>query len=163
MTGITVLFTLMKITTIFQVTLIKLCFNHTFLQVRFEFPFSNLFLSSNLSGNTNEHVIRNRKQEIWDSMDEETRETYGKDYLDNIYSYLLNSTHKFPRDLTPVIRCMRSSLLSKRPRERYPCGTGADLLMNLYPLLPIWLTDSVTSAIGFLPKIYKPALLSNQQ
>ncbi|XP_041366162.1 retinol dehydrogenase 7-like [Gigantopelta aegis] len=115
------------------------------------------------TGNMSEQVIKSRKQEIWDTMDEESRETYGKDYLDNIYSHILNSTQRYPRDLTPVIRCMRSSLLSKRPRERYPCGTGADLMMNVYPLLPIWLADSVSSAIGILPKIYKPALLSNQQ
>ncbi|WAR01629.1 DHI2-like protein, partial [Mya arenaria] len=68
-----------------------------------------------------------RKEEIWEKLDENAKATYGLDYLDEIYSSLMEQCKTFPDDLTPVVRAMRSGLLSKRPKERYPCGAGADI------------------------------------
>ena len=67
--------------------------------------------------------------------------------------------HRFPDDLTPVIRAMRSSLLSKRPRERYPCGAGADIVTYIYCLVPVWLADKLSSSFGLMSKTAKPAKL----
>ncbi|XP_067655830.1 retinol dehydrogenase 7-like [Haliotis asinina] len=108
------------------------------------------------TGNMQEHVIKSRRDEVWNSLDEKTRATYGQDYLYSTYSHILASAQRYPADLTPVTRCMRSGLLSKRPRERYPCGTGADIMLNIYPLLPVWLADKVSRAIGIIPWTIQP-------
>ena len=50
-------------------------------------------------------------------------------------------------DLTPVVRALKSGLLSKRPRDNYPCGRGVELLSSLYPVLPLWLADHVISVV----------------
>lgn len=109
-----------------------------------------------------DYNLRSRKEEIWNSLDEATQLTYGRDYLDSIYSNIISAVPRFPKDLSPVIRSMRSALLSKRPRERYPCGMGAEVVICLYPLLPIWLGDKLSVAIGFIPKILLPKTLRNQ-
>ncbi|KAK6190515.1 hypothetical protein SNE40_002370 [Patella caerulea] len=113
------------------------------------------------TGNMEEHVIKSRKEEVWDTLDDATKDTYGREYLDHICSHIIDGTPRFSRDLTPVIRCMRSSLLSKRPRERYPCGAGAELLITTYPLLPVWLADRLMGAISLIPRNIKPAGLQS--
>ncbi|CAC5413874.1 HSD17B2 [Mytilus coruscus] len=107
--------------------------------------------------NMKEHVINSRKAELWDTMDEETKVTYGQKYFDSIYESIIEGSNRYPDDLTCVIRAMRSGLLSKRPRNRYPCGTGADFIMMLYPLLPVWLADKLISLISIMPKDVRPA------
>ncbi|KAH9502729.1 hypothetical protein Btru_069614 [Bulinus truncatus] len=67
-------------------------------------------------------VLQERKEELWGSLDEQTKQMYGKDYLDAAYDHIETYFHKYSKDLSPVIRCMRSALLSKRPKERYQCG-----------------------------------------
>lgn len=106
-----------------------------------------------------EQVINLRKAEVWDSLDEETKSTYGEKYFNNIYKSILEGSNRYPDDLTGVIRAMRSGLLSKRPRNRYPCGTGADFIMILYPLLPVWLADKLISLITIMPKDVRPVAL----
>ncbi|XP_069132411.1 retinol dehydrogenase 7-like [Argopecten irradians] len=110
--------------------------------------------------NMKEHNIKSRKEEVWESMDESARHTYGQLYLDTVYNSIVAGATRYPDDLTPVIRAMRSGLLSKRPRARYPCGTGADLLTMVYPLLPVWVADKVSSVIGIMPLDARPATLS---
>ncbi|XP_063398543.1 retinol dehydrogenase 7-like [Mytilus trossulus] len=107
--------------------------------------------------NMKEHVINSRKAELWDTMDEETKITYGQKYFDSIYDSIIEGSNRYPDDLTCVIRAMRSGLLSKRPRNRYPCGTGADFIMMLYPLLPVWVADKLISLISIMPKDVRPA------
>ncbi|KAL5007766.1 hypothetical protein ScPMuIL_016572 [Solemya velum] len=109
--------------------------------------------------NIKEHVLRRRQEEIWDTLDEDSKNTYGREYIDKIYNSIIIGAARYPVDLTPVIRAMRSSLLSKRPRERYPCGTGAETLMTLYPILPVWLADKVSNALGIIPRDVRPASL----
>ncbi|KAK7491504.1 hypothetical protein BaRGS_00017333 [Batillaria attramentaria] len=104
------------------------------------------------TGNTQEQVLRQRQEEIWNSLDPETQETYGYEYLNAIYSHVLTASSSFPSDLTPAVRCMRSALLSMRPRARYPCGTGAEFIICSYPLLPVWIADRLMASIGLLPR-----------
>ena len=108
-------------------------------------------------GNSAESTLRNRCDEVWNTLDEQTKKSYGREYLELIYNTVIGSADKFPDDLTPVTRAMRSGLLSKRPRERYPCGTGAEICFALYCILPTWLADKVSSALGVLPKNNFPA------
>lgn len=123
------------------------------------FPASNLHIFSFYAENMKEHVLRSRQEEIWDSLDENSKHTYGRDYMDRIYNSIIIGANNYPVDLTPVIRALRSSLLSKRPRERYPCGTGAETLMTVYPILPVWLADKVSNALGIMPRDVHPASL----
>ncbi|PVD33244.1 hypothetical protein C0Q70_04495 [Pomacea canaliculata] len=109
------------------------------------------------TGNTDEDMLRRRQTEVWDSLDPKTQALYGYDYLNGIYSHVVASASSFPTDLTPVIRCIRSALLSIRPRARYPCGTGAEFIICSYPLLPVWLADKVMATFGLLPRHLKPA------
>lgn len=110
--------------------------------------------------NMKEHNIIRRKEEIWNSVEsDEIRNTYGRRYLDGIYSSIIEGSGRYPSDLTPVTRAVRSGLLSKRPRQRYPCGTGAEFLLTLYPLLPVWMADSLSASLGIMPRNIRPAAL----
>lgn len=110
--------------------------------------------------NMKEHNILRRKEEIWNSIEsEEIRNTYGRRYLDGIYNSIIEGSGRYPSDLTPVTRAVRSGLLSKRPRQRYPCGTGAEFLLTLYPLLPVWMADSLSASLGIMPRNISPAAL----
>lgn len=107
-----------------------------------------------------ESVLRTRKEEIWETLDENRRKVYGREYLDEIYNSLLGLSNTYPDDLTPVVRAMRSGLLSKRPRERYPCGAGMDAFVYFNNLLPIWLQDKILGLFEQMPKQTKPASMN---
>lgn len=110
--------------------------------------------------NMKEHNIVRRKEEIWNSVEsDEIRNTYGRRYLDGIYNSIIEGSGRYPSDLTPVTRAVRSGLLSKRPRQRYPCGTGAEFLLTLYPLLPVWMADSLSGSLGIMPRNIHPAAM----
>jgi hypothetical protein len=51
---------------------------------------------------------------------------------------------------------MRSALLSKRPTQKYIVGTGAGTLLNLFPVMPVWLADHLVRALGFCLKELQP-------
>ena len=113
--------------------------------------------------NMKEYNITRRREEIWSTIEsEEIKETYGRNYLDSIYNSIIKGSSRYPSDLTPVTRAIRSGLLSKRPRERYPCGSGAEFLLTLYPLLPVWVADSLSASIGIMPRDICPAALEQQ-
>ncbi|RUS70152.1 hypothetical protein EGW08_022084, partial [Elysia chlorotica] len=114
-----------------------------------------------LTGNLQEHTLSKRKEELWSSLDEEAKQHYGRDYLDALYSHVQSCFQKYPRDLSPVVRCIRSGLLSKRPREQYPCGPGAETMVTIYPLLPVWLADYISSSLSILPKNLFPGFVSS--
>lgn len=111
------------------------------------------------TGNTQEQLLRRRQEEIWGTLDPETQATYGSDYLEALYSHVITASASFSSDLTPVVRCLRSALLSMRPRARYPCGTGAEFIICAHPLLPVWIADKVMGSIGLLPCHLKPTAL----
>ncbi|KAK3594137.1 hypothetical protein CHS0354_040912 [Potamilus streckersoni] len=106
-----------------------------------------------------EQSLINKREEIWNSLDASTQESYGRDYLDKIYDTIISTSNRYPDDLTPVVRAMRSGLLSKRPRERYPCGVGAETLTILYSILPTWLSDKISLSLGIFPRDIQPAAL----
>jgi len=106
-----------------------------------------------------ESALRCKKEEVWNSLEEEQKKTYGREYLDEIYNSLLGLSQTYPDDLTPVVRAMRSGLLSKRPRERYPCGAGMDAFIYFTNLLPVWWQDKILGALEQMPKSIRPASL----
>lgn len=110
-----------------------------------------------LTGNLQEQTLSKRKEELWSSMDEEKKQFFGRKYLDALYSHVQACFQKYPREVTPVVRCIRSGLLSKRPREQYPCGTGAEAFISFYPLLPVWLADYLAYSMSILPKNLMPS------
>lgn len=111
------------------------------------------------TASSEEHLLQKRQAEIWESLDIATQETYGKDYLASIYAHLNTASQSFQADLTPVVRCIRSGLLSMRPMARYTTGKGEELAICLHPLLPMWLADRIMATFGLLPRHIKPAAL----
>lgn len=109
-----------------------------------------------------EQNIRDRREEVWKYMDEPTKLTYGREYLDKMYSSFENTTLRCPTDLTPVIRAIRSGLLSKRPREKYPIGRGAETLLTIFPVLPFWIGDKLASLMSVTDSENVPVSLQKQ-
>ena len=104
----------------------------------------------------NSNTMKEKRDVVWRNMDEESKSIYGREYLDSIYENFESSFPRYPKDLTPVVRALRSGLLSKRPREKFTVGPGVGTLFSLYPLLPIRLADYVSSVFGFAEKEVKP-------
>ncbi|XP_064634735.1 retinol dehydrogenase 7-like [Lineus longissimus] len=109
---------------------------------------TNTFMSS---------MINTQKEQVWQQACPEMRELYGRQHLDEVYRVFEAESANLPEDLSPVVRAMRSGLLSKLPRERYPCGTFVEPFMMFYPLLPIWIADKISFAIS-IPRRMKSAV-----
>ena len=112
-------------------------------------------------GAVDPECIQARKEDLWKHMDDRTKNEYGRRYLDKLYENYEAYTPKCPEDLTPVIRCMRSGLLSKQPLKRYIAGRGARTLLTVYPLMPIWLADKLSTGLGFGVYDVKPLSLES--
>ncbi len=114
------------------------------------------------SGGFNHNILKEKRNTIWNSLDSATKAAYGRNYLDGICDNFESSVPRYPKDLTPVIRALRSGLLSKRPREKLTVGPGAGTFLMLYPLLPVRIADFVSSTFGFSDEQVKPVGLQNQ-
>lgn len=111
------------------------------------------------TNNFNEQVLESRLQEIWDSLDKECQLVYGKRYLEDLYKSYKELLPKIPTDLSPVVQAVSGALLSKNPRERYPCSQGADILTSIYSILPIRLADKISKLVSVIPKNSRPVAL----
>lgn len=111
------------------------------------------------TGAFDDDIIKKVKSEIWDEMDEDTRATYGEEYTKQLFINYESLKQSCSEDLSQVVRAMRSGLLSKRPREYYPCGRGAETLLFLTAILPIWLSDKIADTVGIGVKTKKPLAL----
>ena len=129
-------------------------FNILFFSIYYFIDFYLLF-----SDAFNEQVLEARLQAIWDSLEEECQIVYGRRYLEDLYSSYKELIPKVPSDLSPVVCAVCNSLLSKNPRERYPCGQGADILSTLFAILPIRLADKVSKFMSVIPKNARPLVL----
>ena len=105
--------------------------------------------------------MKEKRDVVWRSLDDDTKSTYGREYLDRTYDNFESSFPHYPNDLTPVIRALRSGLLSKRPREKFTVGPGVGTLLSLYPILPVRIADYVSSVFGFADKEVKPVGLQH--
>ena len=113
-----------------------------------------------ISAALNPDTIRRHKDDIWNSLDDVRRDTYGQEYLDHLYTELEVSSHKLPNDLSPVVRAVRSALLSKHPLTHYPVGVGARTVIYLLTLLPTWMADKFTSLIAISVHDIRPAAMN---
>ena len=66
---------------------------------------------------------------------------------------------RYPTDLTPVVRAIRSGLMSKAPMEKYMVGSGSGVLLSIFPMLPIWIADKVSYVLGCTSEDVIPASL----
>ncbi|KAK2148166.1 hypothetical protein LSH36_511g00021 [Paralvinella palmiformis] len=107
----------------------------------------------------NTQTIQERKSEVWKYLDEATQAAYGEEYLNRMYDNFEASIPKYPKDLTPVTQAMCGALLSKQPAPKYVVGTGAGTLINIFPVLPIWLSDQIIRIIGFSVRDKQPLAL----
>lgn len=107
------------------------------------------------------HSLNEKKEHIWDNLDERTKATYGRQYFDKTYENFEASLCHFATDLSPVVRAMRSGLLSMKPRQRYYVGRGAATIITIFPFLPVWLADKIIYSFGFAKQDMNPAGLQN--
>ncbi|KAK2181277.1 hypothetical protein NP493_402g00026 [Ridgeia piscesae] len=107
------------------------------------------------------HSLNEKKEYIWDNLDEKTKAVYGRKYFDKSYENFEAALCYFPTDLSPVVRAMRSGLLSMKPRQRYYVGRGAGTLVTVFPFLPVWLADKIIFSFGFANRELNPAGLQN--
>ena len=105
--------------------------------------------------------MNEKKEYLWDNLAEATKAAYGRPYLDKIYENFENQICWFQSDLSPVVRAMRSGLLSMKPRQRYYVGRGAATIITMFPFLPVWLADKLMYSMGCAKRDMIPAGLVN--
>ena len=60
---------------------------------------------------------------MWESMDDETREVYGKEYIDAHIRSAAARRSSGGADMTPVLDAMTDGLLAIKPKSRYDVQT----------------------------------------
>ncbi|NXQ85036.1 RDH16 dehydrogenase, partial [Nyctibius grandis] len=80
---------------------------------------------------------------IWEKLPEETRESYGENYLKESLVMVRKMQKRCSSNLTLVTDCMEHALTSRFPRTRYSAGWDAKLLYLPLSYLPSALTDVV--------------------
>ena len=101
---------------------------------------------TNFTGSTNvgDNVLI--EQDIWDNMDEKTREYYGREYIKKfaakMKTHVMNNPNK---DRTPVVDAMVDAVTSANPKHRYLVGGQLSWWTYYttygYRILPSWFTD----------------------
>ncbi|NXX18745.1 RDH16 dehydrogenase, partial [Podargus strigoides] len=92
------------------------------------------------AGNVEENVLSS-----WEKASEETKVTYGENYLREYLVALRMMQKKCNPNLTLVTDCMEHALTSRFPRTRYSAGWDAKLLYIPLSYLPSALSDAVLS------------------
>ncbi|KAI8485044.1 hypothetical protein Bbelb_371500 [Branchiostoma belcheri] len=90
---------------------------------------------------SSESMLKNYNQ-IRQTLDKDTLDAYGLDYLDAFKHNLLNE-ESLNEDLGQVIGAMTDALTSRGPRAWYPCGRGTRSLVWLSNLLPTSILDMI--------------------
>ncbi|XP_072703663.1 retinol dehydrogenase 16-like [Ciconia boyciana] len=80
---------------------------------------------------------------IWEKLPEETKASYGENYLKDFLVALRKMQKKCSSNLTLVTDCMEHALTSRFPRTRYSAGWDAKLVYIPLSYLPSALTDIV--------------------
>ncbi|XP_060083596.1 D-beta-hydroxybutyrate dehydrogenase, mitochondrial-like [Ylistrum balloti] len=102
------------------------------------------------TGMLNEASLRIMRRDfdiMWEEAPQETRETYGKAYLETQYTNATNVSSTSAPSLDPVIDAMVDALLNSRPQTRYLIGGGNGLidvycvLARLRDILPTCVMD----------------------
>ncbi|NWH55737.1 H17B6 dehydrogenase, partial [Fregata magnificens] len=87
--------------------------------------------------------LENNFLSLWEKLPEETKASYGENYLKEFLVALRKMLKKCNTNLTLVTDCMEHALTSRFPRTRYSAGWDAKLLYIPLSYLPSALTDVV--------------------
>ncbi|KAF7240259.1 Retinol dehydrogenase 16 [Varanus komodoensis] len=101
---------------------------------------------------TNERIMHNNFNCLWERLPEETKQFYGKSFLQKI----IEATSKMQRhcspDLSLVSNCMVHALTAVYPRFRYTAGWDAKLIYIPLSYMPTWLTDRILTSQYIKPE-----------
>ncbi|KAF1642934.1 Retinol dehydrogenase 16, partial [Eudyptes chrysocome] len=92
---------------------------------------------------TNAENVEKNLLSIWEKLLEETKASYGENYLKECLVALRKMQKKCNSNLTLVTDCMEHALTSRFPRTRYSVGWDAKLLYIPLSYLPSALTDFI--------------------
>ncbi|NXF41256.1 RDH16 dehydrogenase, partial [Nyctibius bracteatus] len=90
---------------------------------------------------SNAENLENNYLSIWEKLPEETKASYGEDYLKESLVMVREMQKRCSSNLTLVTDCMEHALTSRFPRTRYSAGWDAKLLYLPLSYLPSALTD----------------------
>ncbi|KFM00323.1 Retinol dehydrogenase 2, partial [Aptenodytes forsteri] len=90
---------------------------------------------------TNAENVEKNLLSIWEKLLEETKASYGENYLKECLVALRKMQMRCNSNLTLVTDCMEHALTSRFPRTRYSVGWDAKLLYIPLSYLPSALTD----------------------
>ncbi|NXH78099.1 RDH16 dehydrogenase, partial [Hydrobates tethys] len=99
---------------------------------------------------TNVENLEKNFLSIWGKLPEETKASYGENYLKEFLVSLRKMEKKYNSNLTLVTDCMEHALTSRFPRTRYSAGWDAKLFYIPLSYLPSALTDVILA--GSYPK-----------
>ncbi|XP_076216678.1 retinol dehydrogenase 16-like [Aptenodytes patagonicus] len=92
---------------------------------------------------TNAENVEKNLLSIWEKLLEETKASYGENYLKECLVALRKMQMRCNSNLTLVTDCMEHALTSRFPRTRYSVGWDAKLLYIPLSYLPSALTDFI--------------------
>ncbi|NXS49541.1 RDH16 dehydrogenase, partial [Balaeniceps rex] len=92
---------------------------------------------------TNAETLEKNFLSVWEKVPEETKASYGENYLKEFLVALKQMMKKCSPNLTLVTDCMEHALISRFPRTRYSAGWDAKLLFIPLSYLPSALTDAI--------------------
>ncbi|XP_048348244.1 17-beta-hydroxysteroid dehydrogenase type 6-like [Sphaerodactylus townsendi] len=95
------------------------------------------------TGMSNIQINLNNLDQIWTSVPQETKESYGQIYFDKYRKAFQDSLSACSTDLYLVTDCMEHALTSKHPRTRYAGGWDAQFFYIPLSYLPTALADFV--------------------
>jgi len=81
---------------------------------------------------------------MWDDMDEERRNRYGKQYVDNFNNLITSSDRVSSYDTHLVTSAMVDAILNSEPKSRYLIGGGNQFIdPNIYYIILSWFLPTV--------------------
>ncbi|XP_021234839.1 retinol dehydrogenase 16-like [Numida meleagris] len=94
---------------------------------------------------TNSPIVEKSFISIWERLPDETRASYGENYLQEFLAAMRAMQKKCNPNLSLVTDCMEHALTSCHPRYRYAAGWDAKLLYIPLSYLPSALSDTILS------------------
>ncbi|NXR04248.1 RDH2 dehydrogenase, partial [Sagittarius serpentarius] len=91
----------------------------------------------------NNAILEKNFLAIWETLPEETKASYGDNYLKELLVIFTKMQKKCSSNLTLVTDCMEHALTSCYPRTRYAAGWDAKLIYIPLSYLPSALADVV--------------------
>ena len=124
---------------------------------------TSLTISDCVSEAMSVQTLQSRREETWLAMSDAARRTCGRPFFDKLYENFEQSKNKCSVDLTPVIRALKSALLSKRPHQKCAVGRGSGTFLTVLPLMPVWLADRLIHSLNSVGDSKPAALITQQQ